>query len=384
MNASLRHCVLLLLAAGCLLPTFVHAANRCTDTVRTGSAATDRLPPLANIAGGVIEENLVEAKSRDLIQAIATLQQNQFSMVHPQASQAQRQYAFFQVRCASEDSYRALNDQIRARVRAAQSQYRKQRWFIGTPMDLISMHAQDPAPGLLNLLVMANLYDEFEQEAVQFLNAAVGDNEAAAHFKSVNRIAESRRRFLTEWDERYTNTSYGAAGIGLLAEERAGLTKLENLEARLEPLREAHIEFWLQSEQQSFAELLARPSNDLLDLQGTMQADTAVEQLRLALNIARPAAKEPITTLAHERGQTLVDAERFTEAADYFKLAGADAEADRAIAANNARLDARSAALTKSATELRDTMMKSDAERESFEDETDALADELGIDLDDF
>ena len=389
MNITARQGIWVLLACCALHPAAVFAANACTEPLQTGSRATDRLPPMASVADAVLDQNLARSKrTEDLAKAIAILQRNQFAMTHPQATGSQRIAAFVQVRCGSAAKYRALNSQIEQRVRAAQQLYRQQRWFISPDHNQLTLQAFEnpevvnPSPGLLNLMLMANLYDAFETEAKDFLKAAVGDDQASAHFTAINRMIQKRLRFLNDWDQRYTGSGQG--GVGLLPQEQAGFSKLKDLPQRLEPLRDAHVAHWIEREQETFTSLMAQPADKLLNLAAAAQQATAVQQLQLALTIARPDAKGAITALALRRGQTLSDAEHFDAAADYFKLAGADAKAKQATAANNVRAERRAERLQQSASELRDSLFKSDAERERFESDTDALADELGIDLDDF
>ncbi len=374
-----------LLLTGSLLLAQPALANRCEEPTRIGPRSTDVISAIGSVANGVIDQAIAAAATEpDLLEAVALLQENQFNMLHPDAPEDYRQTAYYSTRCADRGRYQALEDAIAQRVLGARERYRQQGWYLGASQPLLTPgRTAEQKPGLLDLLLLANRYDEFETEARRFLTKAIGDGEAAGYFEAIGNMASKRQRWLQQWRNDYA-APYAEGGVGLLATELKGLETLDRIPERLEPLREPHIDHWLSAEADSYAKLRASlpEKQRLFDL--NLGAQTSVEQLRIALGIAREEDRERIITRARSRGEDLLTRSRPALAVDYFELAGDTQRAARAQQAADDAAEARVAEVTRAAESLKGEVMKTEAEKASFEAETDALADELGIDLDDF
>jgi hypothetical protein len=374
------------LLAASLLPALA-IANQCTEPLRYGPATGDTVRPIAGLANGIIDTDLAAAsRATDPLLAIATLQRHLFDMAHPELPEEAPTTGFYRVRCADPDRYEQLNGAIGKLVQSNRKAYRNRAWFIGGGYGVLDPEAPNAQkPGLLNLLLMANLYEDFEQEARDFLTAAIGDAEADKHFDTLAQLAASRLRYLSRWDMDY-RSDYAQGGVGLLPAERSGLRALQDIEDRLAPLRDLHVKHWLGKEDATFERILASAPNPaaLINLQLGADTATATEQLRLARSVARSKDVARINQRAVARGDGLMKRERFTEAAEYYDFAGAKPQLARARAQEETRGEARIEKFTRGFEKQRDEMMKTADEREAFESDTDALADELGIDLDDF
>lgn len=376
--------VLTMLLAATVLPAPA-IANQCTEPLRYGPRSGDTVRPIAGLANGIIDADLAAASAAtDPLQAIAALQKHQFDMAHPELPKDAPTTVFYRVRCAAPDRYEQLNDAIAKRVQANRKGYRDRAWFVGGGYGVLNPeNPNTERPGLLNLLLMANLYEDFEQEARDFLTAAIGDAEADNHFDSLAQLAASRQRYLSRWDKDYSS-DYAQGGVGLLPAERSGLSVLPGIAERLAPLRDLHVEHWLGKEDATFERLLATATNPAALINLQLGTATATEQLRLARSVARSKDVARINERAIVRGDTLMKRERFREAAEYYDFADAKPQLARARAQEEARGEARIEKLTRSFEKQRDDMIKTAEEQEAFESDTDALADELGIDLDDF
>lgn len=361
-------------------------ANRCLEPVRIGPRSGDVIAPIGTVANGVIDRTLAEAQGEpDLLRAVAALQKSQFSMLHPDAPEGYRQTAYFNMRCAAADRYEALDDAIAKRVLAVRDQYRQQGWYLGGSQLLPNSKGEYPAgkPGLLNLLLIANRFDDFEAEAERFLDKAVGDAMANEYFETVNQTASIRRRELERWQSDYAS-SYAAGSVGLLPREQAGIAALTNIEGRLAVLRDKHVAYWLDKESAQFKDLLAATKTPRPLLEIPMQSGIGADQLQLALGIARDSDRDKVLGRARARGETLSQRDRPDLAVRYFELAGDQRRAAQAQTAADALAEQRVEGMRAAAEAAMGEIVKSDEEKAAFEDETDALADELGIDLDDF
>lgn len=373
-----------LLVVPLLLLAAPAAANRCTEPVRVGPRPADLLPPLASFADDLLQADLSAARNiQNPIAAIARLQQNEFDMHHPQAA-PNNPAAYFRMRCAPRERYTAVQDAIRRRVDELAPGYRQQRQFLGSANPRIRSDNPDQAsPGLLNLLLLSNQYDTFTGEAQSFLRSAIGDSEAARHFSAVAAIAQNRLDYLGRWEEAYAS-EYATGSLGLLPAEVAGLTALKNFQSHIDPLRAEHVAHWLQQEAASYQKLLNEQHDPANLMQLSFALRTAISQLELAQKIALPDQRPAIDQLAVERGDALMQLERFQAAVQYYDVADAQPQRQQA----QARLDAigqqRVARVREQAERDILNMRKSADETRAFEEETDALAEELGVDLDDF
>jgi hypothetical protein len=361
-------------------------ANRCLEPTRIGPRSGDVIAPIGTVANDVIDQALAAAQAeQDLLRALATLQNSQFSMLHPDAPEGARQTAYFTVRCASADRYEALDEAMARRVQAVQDEYRRQGWYLGGNQLLPNFKGEyaDGKPGLLNLLLIANRFEAFEQEAAQFLDRAIGDAMANEYFETINHIASVRRRELERWQSDYAS-EYARGGVGLLPRERDGITTLAGIEDRLAVRRDKHVTHWLDKEAEQFEKLLADAEAPRRLLAINLQSGIGADQLELALGLAREQDKARIIDRARARGERLARQERHDLAVPYFQLAGDKQRLAAAQAAADASAAQRTENVRAAAEAAMGDIIKSDDEKAAFEDETDALADELGIDLDDF
>ncbi len=364
-------------------------AAQASDCRQQGFAsATERVPPLANFANQMVQADIDTAAGlADPIAAIAKLQENQYTMWHPKIDRGQPA-GYYRVRCADSALYIALNDAIVKRVQTLVEPYRAKRQFLGTSRQQTQANtAVTGEAGLLNLLLLGNLNEAFEQEATTFLRNAIGDSQARGYFSEIYTIVDARLRHIEEFNGAY-NAEYAKPVSQLLPIEQQATSKLAGLAGRLDPIRIEHTNFWLAKEKESYQQILAQKPMELGLLTGGMELATAREQLELAIGVALPKNQTAVRQHAEARGDSLVALNRHREATTYYKVArslpGVSDKLENAQAVIDAADQERIATIQERAKLDIESMKKTDQEKQSFEDDTDALADELGIDLDDF
>ena len=378
-----------LIAFAAIALTVLTASNSvlaadCRAPGRFGPGSEAIVPPLVRFADEILREDIAAARAMtDPIAAIARLQTNQFAMRHPRIA-ADNYLGWYRARCGKVWLYVELDSAIAARVQALREGYRERQQVLGDPEQRFQTNrSATEGSGLLDLLLAANLYDDFEAEAAAFLRRAIGDAQARQHFKTVTALATHRLQYLQELREAY-GADYTVSITGLLPTETEAFTALPDLAARLDPIRAEHVRYWLNREAESFAVLLKNvpPPNALVTL--PFDLGTATGQLELALQIAQPTDEAGVRALAERRGDELGGRGRHAEAAEYYDLAGADTKALQSRQLVERSLQNRASELAKTVDPTLDALRKSPAERESFESETDALAEELGVDLESF
>ncbi|MEM6710297.1 MAG: hypothetical protein AAF648_16065 [Pseudomonadota bacterium] len=356
---------------------------------------TDRLPgriigregtlePVATYADELIAGSLAAAAPlKDPLAAIYRLQEYLYSLRHPEIDKSR---GVFRLRCAGRSKYDRLQSAIDTRIDQLTETYRSNQWFIGNG-DVSTL--RDPAtartqPGLLELLLMTDRYDDFEREATAFLtsDAALNDRTAPKLFERIEIMIQHRQRELAGYRENYE--TLGQSLVGLTTRESQGITRLPGLAERISALRTQHVAHWLSKEAESFEVVRAAAprSTALFDL--GLELETARTQLRNAMRVAGTEDDARLKALARDRANALLTLERPGDAAEYFELAGLREQAEQAQADAQNRAERQSERLQQAAEETLLELQKTDAERAAFNQETDALADELGIDLDDF
>ncbi len=346
--------------------------------------ASSRVPAPVQYADELLQASLAAARQEsDAVAAIAKLQEYQFGMWHPDIPRG-NPTGYYRVRCGNAALYSELNDAIAQRVEQLKASYRANRQLLGQPQQRTQANGTvGTGAGLLNLLLIANQHEQFEQEAARFLRKAIGDSEARKYFGVVYQIAGARQDHIRSLQEAYSST-YAKPVANLLPVELKALTALQGLPARLDPIRAEHVAYWLAKEEVSYNKILAQaPVKDAL-LGLTFELGTANSQLELALGIALPKDQDKIRQHAIKRGDALVALDRHEEASTYYDIAGATEKLRQTqqvvAAANQQRLER----MRKQSTIDIEKMKKTSEQRASFEEETDSLAEELGIDLDDF
>jgi hypothetical protein len=172
--------------------------------------------------------------------------------------------------------------------------------------------------------------------------------------------------------------------MGLLDFELAGLEKLRGIADRLNAYRDEHVQYWLSKEAQSFEAVKRNPPPASAALMLMPETGVALTQLEQAQKVALPDARAPIRAIGEARGDWLFGEQRYAEAKMYFEFAGASDKQTNAARLAEEELAALSDQTIRKVQEQAKGMLKSKEQTEAFESETDALAEELGIDLDDF
>jgi hypothetical protein len=345
----------------------------CRDPVLKYGASDSRetVSPMIDVAQRILEEDLAAGRAaQDPSTAVAHFVEHYFYMGHPEAV-APASYS----RCAPAQMYQELSEAVGDVVDSVRDEYRRKHWYIGTK----------ESKGLLDMMLLANRYDEFEAEAVRFLRNAKDDPNAAKLFEQTIGLGTQRARELEQFqnalDSRSTTLT---GGLGLFDFELSGLDKLSGLANRLNAYRDEHVEYWLNKETQSFAAVKRNPPHASAVIAVVPETAVAMTQLEQAHKVARTDARAPVLAIGEARGDWLFGEQRYSEAKRYFEFAGATGKQTKAAKLSEEKIAELSDQTINKVQEQMKGMIKSKEQKEAFESDTDSLAEELGIDLDDF
>ena len=327
--------------------------------------------PIKAVAPSILQADIDAAhNTADPQEAIQRLQKHSFFMKHPDVPGATGIS-----RCGPPAMYRQLSNETAKIVSTLSDKYRTNRWFLSE-----SEHSN---PGLLRLLLISNQYEKFLSEAENFLLSAKDDLEASALFDRVHRLMSSRQYNLMQM-QKSMNTKEFSHGFGLIDLEKKGIEILSKSSERIDSVRQTHVNFLLEKENKTFAALKNNPppkNSQILLHPDLAESLTYIER---SLKVALDNMKAPIRSQAEMHGDELAAENRHQEAIPYFKVAMAEEKLAKSKAIEASNFEARSDRTKReSKKELKD-MIKTEKETEKFKNETDSLAEELGIDLDDF
>jgi hypothetical protein len=251
--------------------------------------------------------------------------------------------------------------------------------------------------GAFEFYLTSYRYQDFQQHLGPYLDQLYGVKDAADHFSDLlfvltveaARLQASKETYETDFTlGRYQNDS-----IGLLTEEAAGFAALQASRKKVVKALERNIGYWLDQEEQEFAALAS--AKDMMS--EMMTAEVAINNLKIAAEMpplikqAGGYKEEPwysmsadykrkIQARAEQHGDRLMEAEKAAAAKKYYSFAGARDKRDAASALARKQGDEMA---RKMKQQVKDGGAMFDAatdeERDKFDSDTDALADELGL-----
>lgn len=251
--------------------------------------------------------------------------------------------------------------------------------------------------GAMEYALHANQYERARQVQAPFLEGLLGRADAAARIEELQRLLASRAGDLAARNEQYElDYGWGKLGndtVGLLPEEAAGAAALKALREQVVAATEANIAYWLDQEAQAFNAL--QQANGMVA--ETMSANAAVETLKMAQRLvpliktgsayreepwySRAAQYErDILALGEQHGDALMELDKPFAAREYYAFAGADDKREAAQVLMEQQGEELQRSVRQSMEEG-NTMFEaaSEEEKKRFEDDADALADELGL-----
>lgn len=310
------------------------------------------------------------------------------------------------VRCATLADYQGAMEKLQGVAKKlAQQALSQGRWvmvegeryqqFGGTEAEVALAIATMQDWGALDYYRNAYLFQDYQQQFKVYLKKLYGQADAIPAFRallSINRsndLKDARQRY----ERDYSRRGYSNDSIGLLPEEAQGLQVLDNTRDALVAALGDNIDFYLDKETGSFAEL-GRAQGIVAEM---LAAETAVRQLRVAQKY--PALirgvgsykQEPwysmaanyeqkIAQQAERQGDQLLSLEKPQAAERLYSVAGARDKRKQASAMAKRESDAMQESLRQSLEKSGDVFdAATDSERQQFKSDTDALADELGL-----
>ena len=327
--------------------------------------------PMAEIAPEILQADIEAGhNTNDPLKAIQHFQEHNFYMKHPDLPAPSSLS-----RCAPPYMYRQLNDETVNVVNTLFEKYKSNRWFLSED--------EIKNPGLLRLLLLSNQYDSFITEAEGFLLSAKDDAEAPQLFDRVHSLINRRLNTLLEM-QKSLNNEYYSHGFGLLDIETQGLEFLSQAPVRIDALRQTHIDFLLGKEQKVFPKVKNNPPPENVLVLFNPDAMESLAYLERAIKVSIKEQQAPIIARAEMRGDDLVSDNRHREAIPYFELAMAEEKLANSEVIVESETNALAEKTKQEAEKEIEGMLKTEKESKEFENETDALAEELGIDLDNF
>ena len=327
--------------------------------------------PMAEIAPEVLQVDIDTGRNaNDPLKAIQHFQKHNFYMKHPDLSAPSSLS-----RCAPPNMYRQLNDETAKIVNTLFQKYKSNHWFLS--------ENEIKNPGLLRLLLLSNQYDTFLIEAEGFLLNAKDDAEAPHLFDRVHSLINRRLNTLLETQKNLNNVYY-SHGFGLLDIETQGLEFLSQAPARIDALRQVHIDFLLGKEEKVFPKIKNNPPSENALVLFNPDAMESLIYLERAIKVSIKKQQAQIIARAEMRGDDLVSDNRHREAIPYFELAMAEEKLAKSEIIVELETNALAEKTKQEAEKEIKSVLKTEKESKKFERETDALAEELGIDLDNF
>ena len=166
------------------------------------------------------------------------------------------------------------------------------------------------------------------------------------------------------------------------------MARLPAIAKAIDAVRAEHVAHWLEVEKPRFAKLRKELNSNTAQQAALLQIDTqtpiALAALEQARDVALPEDRSRIYARATQRGETLEAEGHIRAAEQFYRFAQLDARADALAQQADAEQERRSDEVIAELEKAKDQFLKTDAEQAEYEEGTDALADELGIDLDDF
>ncbi len=327
--------------------------------------------PMEQIAPSIIQADIEAGRSEnEPLKAIQRFQDNNYYMKHPDLPSPKAIS-----RCAPPSMYRQLSDETAKVVSSIFEQYKSNRWFLS--------ENEFENPGLLQLLMLSNQYDAFLAEAEKFLLSAKDDSEAPQLFKHVHKLIYARQNHLMQV-QKSLNNEYYSHGFGLLDIEKQGFEILSRAPAQIDALRQEHIDFLLDKENNVFSKVKNNPPPENAMVLFNPDAMESITYLERAIKVSLKEQQAPIRARAEMRGDDLVSDNRHREAISYFEVAMADEKLAKSQAIVESEANEIAEKTERDVEKQIEGMLKTEEERKEFESETDVLAEELGIDLDDF
>ncbi|MGI9325098.1 MAG: hypothetical protein ACR2PZ_07755 [Pseudomonadales bacterium] len=339
-------------------------------------------PANAAVAGPILRADLAEGRSSsDPIAALRIYARNFYGL---KRTDMPGNSGWVSQRCGPAELYQELNQAAQTAVESVRKTYHDKRWFLSADQWLQQTNQQ---PGLLNLLLHANLYDAFEEEALAFLRSAKNDPTAAKLFSDTLGTIQFKTWQLTDYQKR---SSHAEGTLALIPAEQTGLKRLPGIIERINAVRAEHVAYWLKLEEPRFAKLHKELNTNeaqkaaLLPFNTSAETPIALAALEQARDVALPENRPALFALGTKRGEVLEADGHLWSAEQYYRFAELEDRADAVEQRLNAQQEARGAKVIAELEKTKDKFLKSESERAAYEEDTDALADELGIDLDDF
>ncbi len=395
-----------------MVAEYTFAATVCTNTDFPGSGKSD-VRSYREMAGIYLNQEIQAGEQAERSGALALAWRHyntaRLRFYHPDLG------LWANVRCAPESDYRrALRHQQGVGSKLAQRDLAdgKYLWSEGDKQQLIKDMALDNPQAMMLLggggleyYLRSFRYQDFEEQFQPFVAGLYGNAGAADGFRKILLLLKANRADLEQLAEQKKSQQIleeqrESSGIrladdtlGLLPEEAAGFAELDAARDLVVKEIERNIAYWLDREREDFT-AVESAKNMMAEM---MTADAAIDKLKAAadfpslINEAGAYKEEPWYSLSADyKQQILARAEQHGDklmgqgsphaAKKYFSFAGAREKRDAASALGRKQGDELT---SKMEQQVKDGGSMFDAatdeEREKFDSDTDALADELGL-----